>query len=224
MVASTTTAEQSPAFQASVTANYDRLRDATYRSTDRLFMWLLLVQWAVAIVLSLCISPYAWDGQTRSVHPHVYLAVILGGLLNVLPIALILHRPGWLGTRYTIAVCQMLWSALLIHITGGRIETHFHVFGSLAFLAFYKDWRVLVPATITVAADHYLRGMLWPQSVYGTLTPDTWRFLEHATWVVFEDIILVLELPSRHRAGPRYRGERGITLPRARRSRGSESS
>ncbi len=62
----------------------------------------------------------------------------------------------------------------------------------LAFLAFYKDWRVLVPATITVAADHYLRGMLWPQSVYGTLTADTWRFLEHATWVVFEDVILVL--------------------------------
>ena len=40
----------------------------------------------------------------------------------------------------------MLTSALLIHLTGGRIETHFHVFGSLAFLAFYRDWRVLVPA------------------------------------------------------------------------------
>ena len=33
----------------------------------------------------------------------------------------------------------MLWSGLLIHLTGGRIETHFHVFGSLAFLAFYLD-------------------------------------------------------------------------------------
>ena len=37
----------------------------------------------------------------------------------------------------------MLMSALLIHLTGGRIETHFHVFGSLAILAFYRDWRVL---------------------------------------------------------------------------------
>ena len=48
-------------------------------------------------------------------------------------------------TRYTIATAQMLMSALLIHLTGGRIETHFHVFGSLAFLAFYRDWRVLRP-------------------------------------------------------------------------------
>jgi hypothetical protein len=28
------------------------------------------------------------------------------------------------------------------------------VFGSLAFLAFYRDWRVLVTASAVVAADH----------------------------------------------------------------------
>ena len=42
-------------------------------------------------------------------------------------------------TRHVIAISQMLTSALLIHLSGGRIETHFHVFGSLAFLAFYLD-------------------------------------------------------------------------------------
>ena len=63
------------------------------------------------------------------------------------PVALALLRPGVAMTRYSIAIAQMLMSALLIHLTGGRIETHFHVFGSLAFLAFYRDWRVLVPAT-----------------------------------------------------------------------------
>jgi hypothetical protein len=35
----------------------------------------------------------------------------------------------------------MLWSALLIHLTGGRIETHFHVFGSLGILAGYRGAR-----------------------------------------------------------------------------------
>ena len=55
-----------------------------------------------------------------------------------------------------IAANQMLWSALLIHLSGGRIETHFHVFGSLAFLAFYRDWRVLLTATVVVAADHLI--------------------------------------------------------------------
>lgn len=83
-------------------------------------------------------------------------------------------------------------SALLIHLTGGRIETHFHVFGSLAFLAFYRDWRVLVPATLTVSAEHLLRGLFWPESVYGVANPEWWRFLEHACWVVFEDVVLVM--------------------------------
>jgi signal transduction histidine kinase len=86
----------------------------------------------------------------------------------------------------------MLMGALLIHLTGGRIETHFHVFGSLAFLAFYRDWRVLIPATIVVALDHLLRGYFWPQSVYGVITASPWRWLEHAGWVVFEDVFLLL--------------------------------
>src|SRR6185503_8886845 len=91
-----------------------------------------------------------------------------------------------------IAMAQMMMSALLIHLTGGRIETHFHVFGSLAFLAFYRDWGVLIPATVVVALDHMLRGLFWPQSVYGVLVASEWRFLEHAAWVVFEDVVLVM--------------------------------
>ncbi|HEY3665597.1 MAG TPA: ATP-binding protein, partial [Polyangiaceae bacterium] len=74
----------------------------------------------------------------------------------------------------------------------GRIETHFHVFGSLAFLAFYRDWRVLLVATVVVASDHLLRGILWPESVYGVTNPEWWRFLEHASWVLFEDTILIM--------------------------------
>ena len=163
-----------------------------HRNTDRLFLWLLLAQWAFAIVLAATISPYAWEGKTRSIHLHLQIALVFGGLLNALPITLIITRPGWLGTRCAVGVAQMLWSGVLIHLTGGRIETHFHVFGSLAFLAFYRDWRVLVPATLTVAADHFLRASFWPESVFGTLNPEWWRVLEHVGWVVFEDVVLVL--------------------------------
>ena len=85
-----------------------------------------------------------------------------------------------------------MFSSLLIHVSGGRIETHFHVFGSLAFLAFYRDWKVLVPATIAVAVDHFLRGAFWPQTVFGITTADPWRWIEHAAWVVFEDVFLVI--------------------------------
>jgi PAS domain S-box-containing protein len=169
---------------------FEQMRDRNHRETDRMFAKLLVAQWLFAVALALLISPWTYAGSERALHLHVKAALVFGALINALPLALIYLRPGWWGTRQTIAVVQMLWSALLIMITGGRIETHFHVFGSLAFLAFYRDWKLLPTATIVVAVDHLARGLWWPDSVYGTLDPEWWRFLEHAGWVAFEDIVL----------------------------------
>jgi len=162
--------------------------------TDRLFAILMIIQWLAGIGAALWISPKTWFGSQSQTHLHVYAAVFLGGLLALYPIALALWRPGHVYTRHIIAVSQMLSSALLIHLTGGRIETHFHVFGSLAFLAFYRDWRVLITASTIVALDHFLRGTYWPQSVFGVLTASSWRWVEHAAWVVFEDIFLLISI------------------------------
>jgi PAS domain S-box-containing protein len=167
-------------------------QQAIHRRTDRLFAGLMALQWIGGIAFALWVSPLAWSGTTSRTHVHVWAAVVLGGIISLFPAMLGWFRPGRLSTRYTIATAQMLMGALLIHLTGGRIETHFHVFGSLAFLAFYRDWRVLVPATIVVALDHMLRGIFWPQSVYGVLVASHWRWVEHAAWVVFEDIFLVV--------------------------------
>jgi len=167
-------------------------RDAILQRTDRMFAWLMFGQWLFAIAVAAVVSPYAWAGRTASIHLHLYAAVVLGGLLSSFPIALARLRPGFPSTRYVIAISQMLWSALLIHLTGGRIETHFHVFGGLAILAFYRDWKVLIPATLVVVVDHLVRGVFWPQSVYGISSPESWRFLEHAFWVVFEVAFLIV--------------------------------
>jgi len=171
---------------------FDTQRNDVFRKTDRMFAWLMIGQWIFGIVLALTFSPYAWEGKTRVVHVHVWTAIFLGAGISSLPVALAFVRPGWVVTRHVIAASQMLWSALLIHLTGGRIETHFHVFGSLAWLAFYLDWQILVTATVVVAADHFLRGMFYPESVYGITNPEWWRFLEHAFWVAFEDGILLI--------------------------------
>jgi signal transduction histidine kinase len=171
---------------------FDEYQRDIYRRTDRLFAWLMGFQWIAGIIFALWVSPLAWAGSVSTVHLHVWAAVVLGGIVSIFPALLAIVRPGETYTRYTIAVAQMLMSALLIHLTGGRIETHFHVFGSLAFLAFYRDWRVLIPATVVVALDHMLRGLFWPQSVYGVLVASDWRWVEHAAWVIFEDSILVV--------------------------------
>jgi hypothetical protein len=161
----------------------DEHRQRIYIQTDRMFACLMAFQWVAGIVVALLVSPRTWAGDTSSIHPHVWAAIFLGGIISILPIYLGLFRAGDPVTRYTIAVGQMLSSALLIHVSGGRIETHFHVFGSLAFLSFYREWRIIMVATVVVAADHFIRGVYFPASVFGVATASHWRWLEHAGWV-----------------------------------------
>ncbi len=181
---------------AEVSARGDFLREEQYRriavGTDRLFIALLAGQWLFSVVVALLISPRAWVGTTSQIHPHVWFAVVVGTLLAVPPSLLAWQRPGAAITRYAVAVAQMAFGSLLIHLTGGRIETHFHIFGSLAFLAFYRDFRVLLVATAVVTLDHVGRGIVWPESVYGVATVQPLRWVEHAAWVAFEDVFLVV--------------------------------
>jgi two-component system, sensor histidine kinase and response regulator len=175
-------------------AHFKNAQYQIQRRIDHLFCYLLLIQWLGAIAAAFWISPKTWPGATSYIHWHIWAAVLFGGVLAGFPILLTRFWPGQLITRQAIGIAQTLFSALLIHLTGGRIETHFHVFGSLAFLAFYRDWRVLLTATVVVAVDHLARGLYWPQSVFGVLTASPWRWLEHVGWVVFEDIFLLISI------------------------------
>ncbi len=159
---------------------------------DRMFVALMAIQWIAGIGVVLFVSPWTWIGERSLVHTHLWAAAILGGIVSSAPIYFGAVYPGNPITRHVIAIAQALWGALLIHLTGGRIETHFHVFGSLAFIAFYRDWKVLLTMTVVVAADHAIRGIYFPLSVYGVVEESPFRWLEHALWVVIEDIVLVL--------------------------------
>ncbi|QDT25103.1 Sensory/regulatory protein RpfC [Gimesia panareensis] len=162
--------------------------------TDRLFACLMIVQWLAAVGAAFLVTPYTWIGNHSQTHLHIWAAVLLGGLITCFPVLLAWINPGTVLTRHVIAVSQMLTSSLLIHLSGGRIETHFHIFGSLAFLAFYRDWRVLLSATTVVVIDHTAFGLFYPQAVFGVLTTSPWRIVEHGAWVVFEDIFLIIAI------------------------------
>jgi len=151
----------------------------------------MVVQWLAGIATAIWITPYTWIGTEYQIHVHVFAAVFLGGAIVSLPIILTLWMPGYIVTRHVVAAGQMLFGALLIHLTGGRIETHFHIFGSLAFLKIYRDWRVLVTATVVVALDHVVRGTFHPLSIFGAADAGQWRWVEHAGWVLFIDFFLV---------------------------------
>lgn len=169
-------------FQAQATTIHQR--------TDRWFAMLMIVQWVGGIIAALLFTPVEWNGWTPSIHTNVW-AALLFGLVAAFPVGLGIWHSGKALTRHVIAIAQTLFSALLIHLMGGRIEAHFHIFGSIAFLGFYRDWKVILTATVIVAADHFLRGVWWPTSVFGILTSSPWRWVEHAAWVLFEDFFIV---------------------------------
>jgi PAS domain S-box-containing protein len=194
---SITPADAAFADETTRTAVEERLAEharAIHVRTDRMFAVLMIAQWVAGVLAAVVITPRTWIGAQSEMHPHVLFAVLGGGLIASLPIVLAWKRPGRFSTRIVIGVSQVLFSSLLIHLSGGRIETHFHVFGSLAFLAAYRDWRVLLPATLVVAVDHLARGMFWPESVFGVATGVDWRWLEHAAWVLFEDLFLMITI------------------------------
>jgi signal transduction histidine kinase/CheY-like chemotaxis protein len=173
---------------------FGEMQESIYKRTDGMFAGLMIFQWIAGIIAAMLISPRTWEGGASSTHIHVWVAILVGGANTLLPVTLIWLMPGKALTRHVIAICQMLTASLLVHLTGGRIETHFHFFGSLAFLAFYRDWRVLMTATLVTAAEHFIGGFYFPQSVYGVLAPEAWRWLEHAGWVAFEDFFLIVSI------------------------------
>jgi methyl-accepting chemotaxis protein len=82
-------------------------------------------------------------------------------------------------------------SAILVHLSGGYIELHFHFFVMLVFLALYHDWIPYLLAVAYVAIHHGLVGTLWPNDVYNHAAainaPWTWGGI-HAFFIGFQCI------------------------------------
>ncbi len=170
---------------------FEALVRRNYADCDHMFAVLLIIEWLGGVLTAFLVSPTSWEGVSSNTHIHVMLSIWLGMAIIILPVGLAWFYSGKALTRQTIAVAQILMTALIIHLCGGRLETHFLIFGSLTFLAFYADWRVLVTATVMTALDHIVRGVYLPFSVYGVTYPEPWRWVEHSSWVLFADVFLI---------------------------------
>jgi signal transduction histidine kinase len=151
--------------------------------THRSFLILFAVQWPVALAL-------AWK-STLPGESLILFTLILGGML-CLP-ALLFARAAPLAwwVRHFMALCQIGWSMLFMWLLEGRSEAQFHVFVSLAFLAFYRDWRVLASATLAAITYPIVRINLLPDSY--VIGPSAWwRIFDQGIYVVSEFLILLL--------------------------------
>jgi signal transduction histidine kinase len=160
---------------------------------DRAFVGLLGLQGLAAVVIAAARTPAVEASSPASL---LLEALLGGGLLLAVPLLLALHAPGSGASRFGIAIAQMLFGALLIHLTGGRVETHFHVFASLAFLCAYRDRRVLAVACAVALADPALGGWLAPATLPGVAHGAGWRWVEHAGWIGFEGAVLSLAVTA----------------------------
>jgi PAS domain S-box-containing protein len=189
-----TSVEQKRTFENAAQERADKifhaLRKSTFQVTDRMFGWLIVFEWLAAMASASLISPVIWP--TERPMRLICAATELAGLIYLLPLYLALRSPGRAYTRHVIALGQMMTPALFTHLTGGGFETHFFIFGALAALASYRDVKVLLSATVVVAADRWVGGMHWIQSVFGATQIAPWNWVAFTGWVLFEDTILAL--------------------------------
>jgi diguanylate cyclase (GGDEF)-like protein len=80
-----------------------------------------------------------------------------------------------------VAVGLISCSVLLVHLSHGLIEAHFHFFVMVALLTLYQDWRPFLVAIGMTVIEHGVTGVLAPHSVYNHADawahPWRWAFI-----------------------------------------------
>lgn len=66
----------------------------------------------------------------------------------------------------------MTASAILVHLSGGYIEMHFHFFVMVVVITLYQDWVPFLLAIAYVVVQHGIGGMVFPMAVYNH--PSAW--------------------------------------------------
>jgi len=97
--------------------------------------------------------------------------------------------------RFFSTLGLLMSSAALIHISGGYIEAHFHVFVMVAVVALYQQWMPFLVAIAYVAVHHTMFSILLPTAVFnhaaGQQNPVLWALL-HAGFVLAAAVVHVV--------------------------------
>jgi diguanylate cyclase (GGDEF)-like protein/PAS domain S-box-containing protein len=115
---------------------------------------------------------------------------LLAELAGVVALASAASAQHLLSTRVRAVLAAMgllTCSALLVHLSGGMIEMHFHFFVMVALIALYQDWLPFVWTIAFVALHHAVIGLTTPRNVFNHpaawSTPWKWALI-HALFVL----------------------------------------
>jgi len=129
------------------------LPDETWRRRHRTIMILL---WAHAAGL-------AAFGIVRGA--GVAHSVMEGAVVAAFAVAAtVVSTRRWSAVMASLGILSS--SAILVHLSGGTIEAHFHFFVMVGVISLYQDWTPFLLAVGYVVVHHGTVGVLSPESVY----------------------------------------------------------
>jgi len=151
------------------------LPDSDWERRHRWIVWIVAAH-AVGLTIFGALRGY---GVLHSATEGTFIG--LTALLATLP------RLGRKGRSAAAALGLIASSALVVHLSAGAIEAHFHFFFVLALLTLYQDWLPFLLAIGFVVVHHGALGAIAPGEVYNH--PDAiahpWRWaLIHAGFVL----------------------------------------
>ena len=93
-------------------------------------------------------------------------ALLETSMVAVFGVGAVLLRKHRRETTIFTAMGLLTCSAVLVHLTNGLIEMHFHYFVMVGVITLYQDWWPFLVAIGYVVAQHGVAGAVAPESVY----------------------------------------------------------
>ncbi|KKS96510.1 hypothetical protein A3B05_02450 [Candidatus Giovannonibacteria bacterium RIFCSPLOWO2_01_FULL_43_160] len=165
---------------------------------DRVDAYMVKTAWCSSVFLALYSwAIYFWAPAASYPNPFSWRVVTFGeviwvtalGFLTAIVITVFRGRlKNHYVYRFIVTNALMAYSYLVVFISGGSIEWHFHFFVMLALITLYADWRLGWWAIIAVALHHNILNFISPGWVYFYGRNDV-ASLAHAFLVFFMAII-----------------------------------
>ena len=113
-------------------------------------------------------------------------SLVEGGAIAVCAVAATIAGARRSGGPLLVALGLLTSSAVIVHLSGGVIEAHFHFFVVIVLLTLYEDWTIFLLAAAFVVLHHGVGGALDPHAVFNH--PDAaahpWRWaLIHGAFI-----------------------------------------
>ena len=146
----------------------------------------------ILFILWLHVLGVPFYGAYMEAGPNLYLGggVLLGAIAIAAQLPVVSRRLQAAIATYGLVTA----SALLVHLSGGRIELHFHFFVMMSVIVLYQDWLPFLVGLQFIVIDHGIVGTLMPSMTYvhaeGQEHPWSWALI-HGSFILAQCAALI---------------------------------